>query len=443
MKSTTTTTAKSTPAKEEAMPGQSLGADRMAASDAAGQSAAASKDGTGPARLAEEKDIVRWVLTESHNFPTTARFVGALSWRLVDLGVPLWRATIYAATLHPQIHGFGWRWWRDRRVTEEVRIPRGVESTPDYRASPLRDPIERGVAARHRLDGDLTEFPMLGELRAEGGTDYLAAPLNRLRQRYPVVAWATDRPGGFEERHLAVLEEVRPALAAVIETTVVRRTARSLFSIYHGRQIGERILEGQIVRGDVELLRAVIMAVDLRGFTGLSDRLPGEVVIRALDDYFAHVAAAVDAAGGLILKFIGDGVLAIFGADHGREAAAAQAGLSAAREIVRRLETHNATPGKEPHAELRAGIGLHLGDVMYGNIGAPDRLDFTAVGPAVNLAFRLESLTKQLGRPILASRPVAEASRAPLRSLGRHPIRGLSEPEEVFGLPEHDGHAPE
>jgi adenylate cyclase len=384
--------------------------------------------------------IIRWTLTEGRSFASVARFVNALCFRLVEAGVPLWRVTIYAATLHPQIRGFGWRWWRTRRLTEEVKVAQGVELTDDYRKSPLRGVIETGTALRRHLDAGGGEYPLLAELYHDGGTDYLAVPLNRVGARFPVVAWATDRAGGFAPHDLDLLEQVRPALAAVIEAAVLRRTARSLFSIYHGRHVGDRIFEGQIQRGNVDLLRAVIMATDLRGFTGISDRLPGDDVVRVLDEYFEHVTRSVQAEGGHILKFIGDGVLAIFSADEGRDTAAAAAGLAAARAIIARLEAHNAADGKSRVA-LRAGIGLHLGTVLYGNVGAPDRLDFTAIGPAVNLAFRLEGLTKELGRPVLASRALAEAAGVTLTPLGGQAIRGLSEYEEVFGLPEHDAAA--
>ncbi|HXQ53432.1 MAG TPA: adenylate/guanylate cyclase domain-containing protein [Stellaceae bacterium] len=391
--------------------------------------------------MATDRDagaLVRWILTEGRAQPSPTRLVGALCGRLVEAGVPLWRVTVYAATLHPQIRGYGWRWWRDRGVTEEVRIAQGTELSDEYLASPLRDTIERGSVTRHRLDGGPSAFPLLEEFRAEGCTEYLVAPLNRVAQRYPVVAWATDRAGGFDDGDAALLEEIRPALAAVVETIVTRRTARGLFAIYHGSHVGDRVFDGQILRGHYAPLRAVIMATDLRGFTGISDRLLGDEVIGALDDYFEHVAASVHAAGGHVLKFIGDGVLAIFSTDGDRDGAAASAGLAAARDIVMRLAAHNAAGGESGRVELRAGIGLHLGSVMYGNVGAPDRLDFTAIGPAVNLAFRLEGLTKVLHRPVLASRALAEAAASPLRSLGLHPIPGLDGLEEVFALPEHD-----
>jgi adenylate cyclase len=398
-----------------------------------------SQDGS---RATVAHELVHWILTEgrleaSGEDPvrdpgSLTRFINSLCRRLVSAGVPLWRVTIYAATLHPQARGFGWRWWREGRLPEEVRIAQGTELTEEFLQSPLRDPIERGVVLRRRLTAAQAEFPLLEEFRTKGCTEYLAVPLNRVNRRYPAVAWATDHPGGFAESDIALLEQIRPALAAVVELIVTRRTARGLFNIYLDRHVGERLLDGQIRRGHTEPLRAVVMATDLRNFTSLSDRLPGETVIELLDDYFEVVASRVHAHEGNVLKFIGDGVLAIFRTDGTHDLPAARAALAAAREILAGL----AASGQNG-SMLRAGIGLHIGTVMYGNVGSADRLDFTVIGPATNLAFRLEALTKQLGRPVLASRAFAEAADAPLEPLGPHPIRGFQEVEEVFGLPEH------
>ena len=400
------------------------------------QPAALPEAAADPAR--RSADLIRWILTEGHASPTISRLVNGVCWRLVDAGVPLWRASIFASTLHPQLSGFGWRWWRHNRVIEEVRIPRGVERTPDFLLSPVRGTIERGETLHRPLTGTSPDYPLLDEIYREGGTDYLAMPLNRLGRRYPAVSFVTDHPEGFEPQHVRLLEEIRPALAAIIESAGIRRTARTLFSIYHGRQVGERIFDGQILRGSLDPLRAVVMATDLRGFTGISDRLPGEAVVQALDDYFEHVARSVHDAGGHILKFVGDGVLAIFDADEDKDSDAALAGINAARDLVSRLETYNAHRADTNDPVLRTGIGLHLGTVMYGNVGSHDRLDFTAIGPAVNLAFRLEGMTKELLRPVIASRAFGEAAGDAMRSLGLYPIRGLTEAEELFGLREHD-----
>jgi adenylate cyclase len=393
------------------------------------------------ARALASHDLVRWILTDGRlvalgRDPTREpgspeRFIHGVCAQLVAAGVPLWRVALYAATLHPQIRGVGWHWARERAEVEEVSFAQGVERTAEFLRSPLREAIEHGTVLRRRLEGTHGELPFLGGLRTEGCTEYLARPLNHAIQRYPVVVWATDRAGGFADSDLALLDDIWPALAAIVETIMTLRTARNLFSIYLGHHVGERVLNGQILRGHAEPLRAVIMATDLRDFTGLTDRLPSEEVIRLLDDYFEDVASTAQAHGGSVLKFIGDGVLAIFGTDGDEDRVAARAALAAASEIVARLAA------RRVHGNgLRAGIGLHVGTVLYGNVGSSDRLDFTVVGPAVNLAFRLEALTKGLGHPVVASRAFAAAAGLPLVSLGVHPIRGFRDREEVFGLPE-------
>jgi adenylate cyclase len=379
---------------------------------------------------------VHWILDEgriealgddpAREVGTPARFINALCRRLVSAGVPLWRVTVYAATLNPHVRGFGWRWRRDGHGAEEVHIPQDTEPANDLQQSPLRGTIERGLTLRWGIAGGPSLPPLLRHFRADGCTEYLTVPLNRIGGNFPVVAWATDQPCGFTESDVALLEMIRPALAAVIEMLAIFLTARGLFSIYLDRDVGKRILDGQIKRGHTEPLRAVIMATDLRNFTSISDRLPGEQVIGILDDYFEVVASSVHAHGGNVLKFLGDGVLAVFGADGAQDQVAARAALSAAGEVVAGLAER----------KLRAGIGLHIGTAMYGNVGSADRLDFTVIGPAVNLAFRLESLTKELGFSALASRAFVDAAGIPLLSLGSHPIRGFRGLEEVFGLPE-------
>jgi adenylate cyclase len=174
------------------------------------------------------------------------------------------------------------------------------------------------------------------------------------------------------------------------------------------------------------------MAVDLRSFTALSDRIPGEELIQLLDDYFDAVAASVHGQGGEILKFVGDGVLAIFEPAGRSERDAVTAALAAGEDTLRRIDTANNNRAAVGQELIGLGIGLHLGDVIYGNVGAIDRLDFTAIGPAVNLVCRLEGLTKRLGRPLLVSESFAQAYGRPLLSLGFQPVRGLSEPQEIF-----------
>jgi adenylate cyclase len=378
-----------------------------------------------------------WILGEGPHIDSDVEMFDELCWRLLGDGVPLWRATLHMGTLHPQIAGIGARWLRELKIIEEYRVLRGSEATDEYLRSPIRAAIERGTPFRRRLVEDTPDYPLLSRIRAAGATDYFALALNRTFRRFPVVTWATDRPSGFSDADIAALEEVNPALAAMVETRAIRRITENLLDTYLGPQAGRRVLAGQIQRAQGERLRAVIMMTDMRGFTALSDRLPGEEMIELLDDYFDAVVTPVQKRKGEVLKFIGDGVLAIFPAadDDDFSSASAQA-LEAALEGLERLGTANEARRETQRSEVRIGIGLHLGEVIFGNVGAADRLDFTVIGPAVNLASRIEGLTKRLLRPILFSSAFAQICPHPLVSLGFHPVRGLYEPEEVFGLPE-------
>jgi len=385
-------------------------------------------------------DVFHWVLTEGRRNLRGLALFDELCWRIVGKGLPLWRATFSTPTLHPEFLGYNYRWWRDREVVEEYRVRRGIDQTPDYTESPIRSVMERGEAVRYRLErpeaaGAIATFPLLGALRDAGGTDYYACPLTSFNGRFQTTTWATDRPGGFEPADIATIEELQPALAAVADAKVMHRIAGTLLDIYLGRSVGPRVLDGEIRRGYGERLRAVLMATDLRGFTELSDRLPGEELIELLDDYFEAVTQPVQARGGEVLKFIGDGVLAIFALGDRSEAEITAAALDAGRESLLQIDALNRRRAAAGRGALRIGIGLHLGEVFYGNVGATDRLDFTAIGPSVNLTSRLETLTKRLDRPLLVSEDFARACDRPLVSLGFHPVRGRSEPAEIFGLP--------
>lgn len=386
-------------------------------------------------------DLMRWILTDgrieaigedpARDPSNPERFINGLCQRIVASGVRLTRVVIYAETLHPQTRGFCWRWRHEGCIAEEVKIAQARELTQAFLHSPIRRTIEQGMTLRQRLDAAPSACPLLEELQGDGCRAYLAMALNCINRRYPIVVWGTDRIDGFSDSEIALLEEIRPALSAVIQVLAVLRTALGLFSIYLDDDVGRRVIDGQVLRGHTDSVNAVIMAADLRGFTSLSNRLPAEQVIGILNDFFETVVSSVTTHGGNVLKFIGDGALAIFGANAAPDQAAARAALSATRKILEEMAGYKFEGG------LRVGIGLHVGAVMYGNVGSADRLDFTVIGPAVNRAFRLEALTKQLGCPALTSRAFADASGESLVSLGLLTIRGLDEPEEVFGLPEH------
>jgi adenylate cyclase len=382
--------------------------------------------------------LVDWMLAEAARGFEGVELFDGLCWRLLAAGVPLLRANLSIATLHPQIRGLGYRWQREPGITREFRIRHGLTETDDYLRSPMRAAIEQGVTVRHRLDGAgaaaaIERFPFLGEIKAAGATDYLACPLSAFIGRHRVVTWASDRPGGFTEADIAQLDRILPALALIVETKTWQRLSGTLLDLYLGKTIGQHILAGEITRGQGKQLRAALMSVDLRGFTHLADRMQGAELISLLDEYFDAVAASVHEQGGEILKFVGDGALAIFEPEGRTDQQAAAAALAASERALERLNEGNERRAAVGGVQIRVGIGLHIGDVTYGNVGAVDRLDFTAIGPAVNLVCRLEQLTKRVGRPLLVSSTFVRA--CPHRrfdSLSFHPVRGLSEPQEVF-----------
>lgn len=387
-------------------------------------------DGRGAAIV--ERDLTRWLLVEGRQIDGDAFLFDELCWRLVGAGVKLSRATLHVGTLHPQFLGFGVRWQRQPNRVERIKVHHGVRETEDFRTSPIKRVILEGVTERFPQGHEAWErLPLLRQLRGEGATDYLATPL-ALRRRHQAATWATDAPGGFTAEQTEIICAVLPALATVMEGRALAKISELLLETYLGRFVGPRILAGQIHRGVGERMRAVILSSDLRGFTRLSDTLPGEEMIELLDDYFECITEPVHAGGGDVLKFVGDGLLAIFPCIDGDAPDAAAAAMGAARAGLERLANWNDGAATARRPFVQAGIGLHLGEVIYGNVGAPDRLDFTAIGPAVNLATRLEGLTKRLERPLLCSRDFAQAYRGRLVSLGFQPVRGLSQPEEIF-----------
>ncbi len=395
---------------------------------------AAACDGKGPA-------IVHWLLTEGRGHADIPAFLDALCRRLNDAGVPLGRCSLSLNLLHPQIRAMSY-YWRGTGAVEAIERAHGVETSADYLASPVAAIMDQGAEAmRFRLER-LTPpwpYPVLGELRDQGLTDYAAMAMRFSDGRLNVATFATGRPGGFSTADLELIDGMLPAFAAVLELKALHRLSTTVLDTYVGRRTGARILSGDIRRGTGAALRAVLWQCDLRGFTALADRLPREELIALLNGYFEVMGGAVEDSDGEILKFIGDALLAVFplpdgaaGADADRLACGrALDAAEAALEGMRRLNAERAAWGQPT---LRCGIALHLGDVMYGNIGSPNRLDFTVIGPAVNLVSRIESLCKRLDRPLLASAAVAAGCDDRLRSLGWHPVRGLAEPVEVYGL---------
>jgi len=389
--------------------------------------------GTPPPRPDSALPPVTWLLTDAAGHASSRTLIRDLSALLVDRGLPLLRVTCFVRTLHPQASGTSVVWTRGRPDPRAIRVLRGMEDTPAFQASPLPLIFQGAAAIRRRLDvaGETFDFPVLADLREIGATDYVAMPLVFSDGLINFMTWATDRPGGFSTEELTVLWELLPALSLRVEVIERRELTRQLLEVYLGRRTGRRVLAGEIIRGRAEPIRGAIWYSDMKDFTALSDRLPRQELIDLLDAYFEASVQAVDERGGEVLKFLGDGMLAIFPAD-GDDAAACTAAVGAARDTVQLVRALNRRRLAQDKATVDFGIALHLGEFGYGNVGGPERLDFTAIGPAVNLASRIEALTRTLGVRVLASAEFAAAAHETLTPMGEHPVKGLARPVEVF-----------
>jgi len=380
--------------------------------------------------------LVDWLLRDAWEAASIPELLARLSRQLVAVGVPLFRANLMVRTLHPQVMGQAHVWTRDADAVETRTLSHERAREEVFLESPFVPILAGRGGVRRRLEGPdaVLDFPVLRDLARQGVTDYVAMPLPFSDGRIHALTLATQRPGGFATAHLGFVHEILPLVSRLTEVHSLRHTARTLLDTYLGRDTGGRVLEGRIRRGDGEEIPAVVWWCDLRGSTALAERLPRREYLEVLNRFFESSAGAVIAHGGEVLKFIGDAVMAIFPLS-GRPDAAARA-LAAARETLRRVarwNAHRAEGGGEP---LRVALALHEGEVTYGNVGVAGRLDFTVTGPAVNEVARLEALSKKLGRSVVASAAFAARSPEPLRSLGPHSLRGLSETREVFALEE-------
>lgn len=382
--------------------------------------------------------VVAWMLHEGRGNTHMREFGDDMCRRVVEAGIPLWRAFCGIRTLHPQIAATAYVWRRGQGTAERRTAMHGIEKTPAFTQSPLAEVTRTGRMIRRRLDdsGAALGYEVLEAFRGEGGTDYVAMPMIFSSGEINSISWLTDRPGGFTAAEIEGLTEIAEMLTVVVETQTHRRITRALMDTYVGHRTGQRVLSGAIKRGDGETIRAVIWFCDLRGFTTLSDTLSRELLLDLLNEYFEIMVQAVSAEGGEVLKFIGDGMLAIFELrDHDQIAERCSAALRAAQAAQALVMARNPERIAAGLAEIRYGLALHLGEVTYGNIGAPNRLDFTVIGPAVNHATRIEKLAGKLDRRLVTSASFAAAAGIPLLSLGTHALVGVSEPQEVFTLP--------
>jgi adenylate cyclase len=381
------------------------------------------------------RKITDWLIDGARSAPTPSQMMAEACERLVQAGLPLWRVGVFVRTLHPDIFGRNFV-WRPGAEIEVGTVDFHILDSPEFINSPLAILFREGKEVRCRLDDpESKRFPFLDDMRAEGVTDYIALPLLFIDRKVHASSWTTKQPGGFSEEQLNALRSVIAPLARYIEIISLTRTASLLLDTYVGNRAGERILGGQIRRGHTDTMHAAIWLSDLRGFTALSDRLPAETVVDILNGYFDCQVSAIRTHGGEVLKFMGDGLLAVFPIDEyvGDIQQVCSDVLEAARESRASVEAMHYPIG-EAVERFRFGVALHVGRILYGNIGGGNRLDFTCIGPAVNLAARLEKIAGRLNRTIVASAGFAGICAGGWTELGEFPIAGFSKAERVFGL---------
>jgi adenylate cyclase len=378
--------------------------------------------------------IIEWLVGPAQHIPSLAGEFDEFVWRMVAAGFPLLRATLQLRTLHPQYLGATFAWWRTTGQTVQTFVTHEVQDVFGEEDNPVRRVLVGGETLRRRIDvpDDQLDFPILHDLKAVGATDYFALPVKSSFGPNYMVTYVTDRIGGFVEREIADLTRVSQRLSLLADLRNQRRIASNILAAYLGPKTGPKVLAGQIRRGTGEEITAVLWTSDLRGFTERSDRLAGTEVIAMLNALFDAQAKAIAEHGGEILKFVGDGLLAIFPIENdGMAGAAARNALAAAMQAVETVrELENDPSLGEPPFEIV--VALHIGTAIYGNVGSADRLDFTVIGPAVNLVSRIEAVAKSLNLPIIVSDDFARVYGGKLHPLGRHELRGLATPHDLF-----------
>ena len=375
-----------------------------------------------------------WLVDGAPGAPTPMAVLERLGPDLVTSGVPLERMQAFVRTLHPSVMGRRFLWEKGSAKVSAHEASWEMLNSPQFLSSPMAKVFKVAEVIRHRLTPEATGLSDdLAGLRKNGFTDWVVFPLKFMGGSTHAISFATKAADGFTDEHLAVMGHLVRPLSRVGETLALMRTAVNLLNAYVGNDAGERILKGHIQRGDTELIRCVIWFSDLRGFTALSGTRQPKEIIAILNEFFECQVPAIEHEGGQVLKFIGDGLLAMFPVDEKRDPkTAGEASVRATTMAFAALAKLNEVRRARGDGELAFGVALHLGEVAYGNIGGASRLDFTAIGPAVNLAARIEGMTGKLGKQVLLSTELANALTTPTRSVGSFELKGITGAAELF-----------
>lgn len=373
-------------------------------------------------------DFAAWLVKMAARERTVGDLHRLFCEKLVAIGLPLWRSSLGLEGLDPEIVGSQFRW-----VAHEVEMrlmPRGG----DFSDSPGQVVDETGKSYRRRLDAPVTDMPLLEELQQMGATDYYIAPLAFLDpHRTAHISFATLKPEGFADGDITRLAEAALIFGPCAERYVLRKMAIDLLDTYVGARSGAKVYDGAVDRGTAELITATILIADMRGFTHYSQTHPITEVLATLNAFFDALVAAIEPNGGEVLKFIGDALLAIFPASEGA-ALPYSSTVTAALTARGKIDALNDERRKSRRPPIRFGLALGAGEIAYGNIGSRKRLDFTAIGPAVNATSRLLEIAKRLDCDIVISEAFAKGSALTFRSLGRHELRDIAGAQEIYSV---------
>ena len=389
--------------------------------------------------------ISDWLISQGLESAGFESILSGFTDRLNSLGLQIQRAMIAMRTLHPSVDALDYTWHRGGTVEAENHTPDLLQNE-SWQQSPLKYMFDTGaVVLRRRLTGPdaKLDLPLFKKLAGEGATDYYMRIVDfdltgsKDLETGMVSSWTTDLPGGFGDEEIAVLDRLLPRLALTAKARLTRDIAENVLDTYVGPEAGRRIMRGDIRRGALDVIRAVIVYADLRGFTSISDSVPGNRLAPMLDRYFEAMVPPITRRGGQVLKFIGDGLMATFDLDGRERDSICSDALQSAYEMVAGTAEINAARRAAGLPTMDLDIALHLGDVFYGNVGAADRLDFTVIGPAVNEASRIESLCEPLGHNVLVSETFAGAAVActgRLIPVGTHQLRGVRHSQALYTI---------
>lgn len=394
-------------------------------------------------------DLTNWLIQQGLENTPVETWLEICCNKLLAAGIPIQRVNMSTRGHHPEIGAVAFRWHRDGG-SERFDYQRSADTPEDYLQSPLYHLMTNSISELRQNLTDtkpVLDFPIFDELRARGGTDYYAAKRFFLRHDHATpddpsrreegmtFSMATDTQGGFTDAHLNGMRDLLPAICLTLKSGANRLMAEDITAAYLGLDASKRVLSGAISRGSCETISAVIWYFDLQDFTKLSETLPGTSIIALLNDYFAEAVDVVERNGGNVLKFMGDGMLAIFDLDEIPDAR--RIAIDAALDLRAKFVTLNEQRAAEGLPTTGFTLALHAGDVLYGNIGGKTRLDFTVIGPAVNTTARILGMTGPLGQTIAISSAVAgplQHERSELVSLGQYRLRGVTDRQDLFTL---------